>query len=117
MVDNDIPIHYVTRSECARTYNEINEKMTRQNLALFGPDGRGGIQNDITNINGDIKDIKTTLLKIEKHMKSDREIKVKSEEISVKRLGLYITLATSIITLIFTPIVNLMVEYIRSVLF
>lgn len=44
----------VTREECQRLRDECASNNERVNLALFGPDGRGGIVKDI-------QDIKTKL--------------------------------------------------------
>jgi len=57
----------VSRAEChanveriSTSINGLSDEVGKQNLALFGNDGRGGIQYDITKIittlnNGDIK--------------------------------------------------------------
>lgn len=42
--DND----FVTHAECYQTSQSIIKELSKQGLALYGQDGRGGIQHDMT---------------------------------------------------------------------
>ena len=51
---------YVTRDECAMRTKDLSDDIRKQGLALYGNDGRGGMQRDITKIltvleNGEVK--------------------------------------------------------------
>jgi len=64
-MDND---DFVTQSECAGRVKGLSTEIGKQSLALFGEDGRGGMQRDITRILTMLEDggVKSTLSKSDK---------------------------------------------------
>jgi len=95
--DND---HYITRPECAATSGRIFDELARHGLALYGKDGRGGIQ-------GDISKMSSTLASIEKSLRNKQEVTTKSNELSTRRLIAYVAAIAGITG----PIMLLLVEF------
>lgn len=105
---NDEDPEYVTRSECSKTsalilskidvidskIGNLAESTRRRETALFGNDGRGGMQKDIT-------EIKTKL-----------NNKKETSEISLKRLIIYAGLVSSVMA----SVTALIVVYLDHIL-
>ena len=81
---------YVTRIECARTSGRIFEELSKHGLALYGEDGRGGMQRDIS------------------RMSLALEAIANSNELSTKKLIAYVAATAAIIG----PIVTLLFQFI-----
>ncbi len=90
---------YVTRAECARTSDHIFEELSKHGLALYGEDGRGGIQKDVAKMS-------LNLASIEKSLKSKENAVVISSELSTRRLVAYIVAGAGIIG----PVVLVLVQ-------
>lgn len=103
---------YVTEEECrARTsalegnLSGMTQSIKKFDLALFGADGRGGMQKEIT-------DMHATLRNVEKALNDRNNVAVATQEISVKRLtaytvlvaSLFATLASIVVALIYAAI-------------
>jgi len=81
---------YVTRTECARTSGQIFEELSKHGLALYGEDGRGGIQRDVSRMSQALETIAT------------------SNELSTKKLLAYVAATAAIIG----PVVALIFQFI-----
>ncbi len=90
---------YMTRAECARTSGHILEELSKHGLALYGEDGRGGMQKDVATIS-------LILSSIEKSLKSKENAVVISSELSTRRLVAYIVAGAGIIG----PVVLVLVQ-------
>ena len=81
--------NYVTRAECAATSGRIFDELARHGLALYGEDGRGGIQRDISRMSLALEAIAT------------------SNQLSTKKLIAYVAAIAGISG----PIMFLLVEF------
>jgi len=88
--DGDDGDNYVTRAECTRTSGQILEELSKHGRALYGEDGRGGIQKDIS------------------RMSLALEAMVTSNELDTKRLLTYVAATAAIIG----PLVALLFQFI-----
>jgi len=79
----------VTRAECAATSGRIFDELARHGLALYGKDGRGGIQRDISRMSSALEAIAT------------------SNQLSTKKLIAYVAAIAGISG----PIMLLLVEF------
>jgi len=100
MSNKDNGDNYVTRAECAATSGRIFDELARHGLALYGEDGRGGIQRDISKMS-------SALASIEKSLKEKQEVIAASNQLSTKRLIAYVAAIAGISG----PIALLLVEY------
>ncbi|GAH42935.1 unnamed protein product [marine sediment metagenome] len=103
MSNQDDGDNYVTRAECAATSGRIFEELARHGLALYGKDGRGGIQRDISRMS-------SALASIEKSLKDKQEMIVTSKELSNKKLIAYVAAIAGISG----PIMLLLVEFLMK---
>jgi len=90
--DGDNGDNYVTRAECAATSSRIFDELSKHGRALYGTDGRGGIQKDISKMSSALEAIAT------------------SNELSTKRLIAYVAATAAIIG----PVVALLFQFILS---
>lgn len=98
--DGDNGDDYMTRAECLRTSGQIFEELSRHGLALYGKDGRGGIQRDISKMS-------SALASIEKSLKNKQEVIATSNQLSTRRLIAYVAAIAGISG----PIMLLLVEF------
>lgn len=96
---------YVTRAEFTRERGAIFEELARHGLALYGRDGRGGIQKDISNMS-------SALDSIERSLKKSQEAKITSIDLSNKKLIAYVAAIAGVTG----PIMYLLVEYLLGCL-
>ena len=97
---------YVTRAEFTRERGAIFEELARHGLALYGEDGRGGIQHDIS-------EMKTSLTSIEKNLINKKDGLAISKELGTRRFYAYIAAIAGISG----PIMLLIVEFLLNLLF
>jgi len=100
MSNNNDGDNYVTRAEFTRERGSIFEELARHGLALYGKDGRGGIQRDISKMS-------SALVSIENSLKETQEAIVNSNELSTKKLIAYVAAIAGVSG----PIMYLIVEY------
>jgi len=74
---------YMSRADCARVSGKIN-------LALFGADGRGGME-------ADIKKILQKTSYLEEQVKKNGSLKVEDKKINVTRLGIIVSFISGLI--------------------
>lgn len=74
---------YMSRSDCAKVSGKIN-------LALFGSDGRGGME-------ADIKKILQKTSYLEKEVKKNGTLKIEEKKINVTRLGIIVGFVSGLI--------------------
>lgn len=105
---------FVTRAECVASRKEvvslvtnIRDDVRKHGKALYGDDGRGGIQRDMTIT-------KDTVERIEETLNGKKELVVRNKEISVKRLMVYITVVCTILTAVIGPIVVTVVQHVLN---
>lgn len=98
---------FVRTVDCERHVRDLKSELKKQGLALFGQDGRGGIQHDITTMRASVE-------RVEKRLNGETEIEIKREEISVKRLVAYMTVICTIITVVLGPIVVVIAQRIMN---
>ncbi len=103
---------FVSKIECAAnvdklstSVNGVAEEVNKQGLALYGPDGRGGIVSDIGVIKGDNKLMAKSLKNIEKSVNGNGTLRVAENEISAKRLMAYAGLLSSFVAALAAVIV------------
>lgn len=92
---------YMTRAECGRSSGHILEELSKHGLALYGEDGRGGIQKDVSKMS-------LALTSIEKSLKKKENNVTVSNELSTTRLAAYVVAGAGIIgpvVLLFTQAV------------
>jgi len=90
---------YMTTSECARASGRIFEELSKHSLALYGKDGRGGMQKDMSKMS-------SALASIEKSLKDKEITTTASKELSTRRLIAYVIAGAGIIG----PIMHMIVE-------
>jgi len=98
--------NYVTRAEFTATSGSIFEELAKHGLALYGEDGRGGIQHDIS-------EMKTCLTSIEKFLNNKKEGAAISKELGTRRFYVYVAAVAGISG----PIMLLIVEFLLNRLF
>ncbi len=91
--------NYMTADECARTSGHIFEELSKHGLALYGKDGRGGMQKDMSTMS-------SALSSIEKSLKDKETTTTESKELSTRRLIAYVIAGAGIIG----PIMHMIVE-------
>lgn len=91
--------NYVTTDECARTSGHIFEELSKHGLALYGEDGRGGMQKDMSKMS-------SALTSIEKSLKDKETTTTASKELSNRRLIAYVIAGAGIVG----PIMHMIVE-------
>lgn len=94
---------YVTRTEFTATSASIFEELTKHGLALYGRDGRGGIQHDIS-------EMKSSLTSIEKSINDKKKATDTSHELGTRRFYAYIAAIAGISG----PIMLLIVEFLLT---
>jgi len=106
MANQDDGDNYVTRAECAATSGRIFEELAKHGLALYGGDGRGGIQHDIS-------EMKVSLTSIEKTLNNKKAGVAISKELGTRRFYAYIAAVAGISG----PIMLLIMEFLLNHLF
>lgn len=96
MAGND-DVEPVTKAECKGRHAAIDfaiENLTsttrRFDLALFGPDGRGGMQHEVSSIHA-------TVLNVQKILNSKEKIELQAAAIDVKRLAIWMSLVSALV--------------------
>lgn len=95
---------YMTSAECARTSGHIFEELSKHGLALYGEDGRGGIQKDVAKMI-------LNLGSIEKLLKKKENAATVSNELSSKRLIAYIVAGAGIMGPIMLVLTQVVLEH------
>lgn len=96
---------YVTRAECALTSGRIFEELTKHGLALYGEDGRGGIQHDISKM-------RTCLNSIEETLNNKKTTTILSSELSTRKLIAIVAAVAGILGPITLAIVQFLLTHI-----
>ena len=96
----------MTRAEFTVISGSIFEELAKHGLALYGKDGRGGIQYDIS-------EMKASLTSIEKALNNKKEGVTISKELGTRRFYAYIAAVAGISG----PIMLLIVEFLLNHLF
>lgn len=106
MSNQDDGDDYVTRAEFARERSSIFDELAKHGLALYGEDGRGGIQHDIS-------EMRTSLTSIEKNLNKQKKGVAISKELGTRRFYAYVAAVAGISG----PIMLLIVEFLLNHLF
>lgn len=96
---------YVTRAEFIPVRNLVH----RLDLALFGLDGRAGMQHDMVLIKGDLKTLVDSMFRLEATLAGKEIIEIHKSDVDLKRLGIIVTLISVVVTSVVAPVVQALI--------
>jgi len=97
---------YVTRAEFIPVRNLVH----RLDLALFGLDGRAGMQHDMVLIKGDLRVLVGGVSRLEAALAGKETIEIHKSDVDLKRLGIIVTLISVVVTSIVAPVVQAVIS-------